>query len=432
MVSETLLEQANAFVEPATKPASGKPAAPVGRLGGRAVKIGLAGTLLVGAVGTLVVGQTRVTTDNAVVSAYVVSLRTPIPGEVSGLGPHVGDTVRETDLLARVVNDRVSDEHLVDLRSEVVRTKAERAALENQRQALTTLRATLVARSDAYRAAQAAYTTAFSNEAQAQLTGGALRLELARRGMARKLNLGHAGDAPVADVDTATTEARTAEADVTSRAAHLTYLRARQAAVGQGLYLDAGGNDVTYSTQRIDEVDLRLADIDRTSAELAAAEATADTRLAAEEHRFEALSRADLTLPAGGMVWKLAVSNGERIGDGETLAQVVNCGASFIVASIPQRQFSSVEVGSLAQFRLAGEAGEQSGRVLSVTGDSSVAIDRNLAATPAADPATTAVVRIEVPPSGNNGTACLVGRTARVLLPRPVGGALSWARKWLF
>ena len=79
------------------------------------------------------------------------------------------------------------------------------------------------------------------------MAGGALRLELARRAMQRKVSLGHSGDAPLADVDRATAEEQTAEADVSAGAARLAYLRARQAAVAQGLYLDAGGNDVSYS-----------------------------------------------------------------------------------------------------------------------------------------------------------------------------------------
>ena len=99
-------------------------------------------------------------------------------------------------------------------------------------------------------------------------------------------------------------------------------------------------------------MDLRLADIGRAVAELAAKQASAEMRLTAEEHHFDAFSKADLELPAGGMVWKLGASNGERIASGDTLAQVIDCGASFIVASIPQRQFSFVQVGSAARFRL--------------------------------------------------------------------------------
>ena len=78
---------------------------------GRIYKIGSAGGLL--AAGAWLIQQSRVTTDNAVVSAYVRSIRSPIEGQVSGLHLHVGDGVTGTSLLVHVLNDRVNDEHLV-------------------------------------------------------------------------------------------------------------------------------------------------------------------------------------------------------------------------------------------------------------------------------------------------------------------------------
>jgi multidrug resistance efflux pump len=431
-MSEAVAGQATAFVEPLGKPNSGKAAVPASRLRwGRIAKIGSAGGLLAAAASALLVQQSQVTTDNAVVSAYVRSIRAPIQGQVSGLHLHVGDGVTGTSLLAHVLNDRVNDEHLVDLRGELARSKADLAALEDQRKALTALRATLIARADVYNKAQTAYAGAVSNEAAAQLAAGSFHLELAHRGMARKVSLGHSGDAPAAEVDRATFDARAAEADVAAQAAHLAYLRTRESAVAHSIYLDAGANDVPYSLQRIDEIDLRLADIERARTERAAAVTALDMRLKAEERRLQHMSEADLDLSADGMVWKLGASNGERIEAGDTLAQVIDCGASFIVASIPQRQFSSVQVGSTARFRLSGETIDRAGRVLSITGDSSVSVDRNLAATPVADPAATVIVRIEAPPSSNDGAACLVGRTARVLLPSTHFGLFSWLPHWL-
>jgi hypothetical protein len=114
---------------------------------------------------------------------------------------------------------------------------------------LAQLRVGLAVRSEAYRTAQAAYTAAYSNEAAAQVVSGSIHLDLARRDIARKVSLGRTGDVSVADVDKATHDARVAEADVTSQLSHLAYLRVREAAVGQGLFLDAGANDVSYSTQ---------------------------------------------------------------------------------------------------------------------------------------------------------------------------------------
>jgi multidrug resistance efflux pump len=397
---------------------------------GLAIKAGLAGSLL-GLAAWMLVSHNRLTAHNAVVSAYVVSVRSPIQGQVSGLRLHIGDQVNGTSSLARVSNDRVSDERLTDLRGEVARDRAEQQALEAERQALYGLRTALAARSEAFRASQIAYTEAASAEATAQLARSSLLLELVRRDTARKVILGRSGVVSTAGVDQATSDARVAEAEVTSQTAHLTSLRAKEAAAALGIFLDTGANDVSYSAQRIDEIDLRLADADRAAAALVAGEAAAENRLAAEERRFALQSEANLEPGANGMIWKLGASNGERVGTGDTLAEVIDCGASFIVASIPQRQFSSVAVGSTAQFRLLGETTDREGRVLSVTGDSSVSIDRNLAATPVADPVATAVVRVEVAPSGNNGAECLVGRTARVLLPSNGGDMTAWLLRWL-
>src|SRR5690348_14483948 len=132
-MSAVITGQAAAFVEPLGKLNSGKATVPVNRLRwGRIVKIGGAGGLLAAAAGALLIQQSQVTTDNAVVSAYVRSIRSPIQGQVSGLHLRVGDGVTGTSLLAHVLNDRVNDEHLVDLRGELTRSKADLATLEDQ------------------------------------------------------------------------------------------------------------------------------------------------------------------------------------------------------------------------------------------------------------------------------------------------------------
>lgn len=431
-MSETLQEQTARVIDIPVRPTSNKVAKGHNRPRvGRFLKAGFAVILLVGTTGAILIGQGHVTADNAVVSAYVLSVRSPIQGQVSGLRLHVGDAVEGTTLLAHVSDERVSDERLVDLRSDLARGTVEHAAFQAQRSELLKLRTMLAGRSEQYREAQTAYTLASSNEAAANLKGSAFRLETARRDMGRKVTLGRSGDASVAVVDRATLDAQIAEADVASQAARLAYLRARENAAAHGIFLDSGANDVSYSAQRIDEINLRLADMQRAEAALVAGVTVAQVRLTGEERRFAARSEAELKLSARGMIWKLGASNGERVSTGDTLAQVIDCGASFIVAAIPQRDFSYVELGSLARFRLSGEATDRQGRVLSVTGDSSISGDRNLAATPVADRATTAVVRIEVPPSGNTGAECLVGRTARVLLPAAGGGVLERLLRWL-
>src|SRR5690242_14724948 len=102
-MSEAGVGQATTFVEPLGKPNNGEAAVPVSRMRwGRIVKIGSAGGLLAAAAGALLIQQSQVTTDSAVVSAYVRSVRSPIQGQVSGLHLHIGDEVTATSLLAHV------------------------------------------------------------------------------------------------------------------------------------------------------------------------------------------------------------------------------------------------------------------------------------------------------------------------------------------
>jgi hypothetical protein len=269
-MSDTIKEHAAPFMD-AAEPAFGKAASRRRIQFGRLLKISIAGTLFVGALGGVLIGQGRVTADNAVVSAYVLSVRSPIQGQVSGLGLRVGDAVAGAALLAHVADDRVNDERLVELRSEQARITAERAAFEAQGKVLADLRSALAARSEEHRLATVAYAAATTEEAMAQLRGRLLRLDLARRDMARKITLGRLGDAAMADVDRVTQDAGVAETEVVSQAAHHAYLRTRESAAAHGVFLDSGSNDVSYSAQRIDEIDLRIADITRAAAVLAAA-----------------------------------------------------------------------------------------------------------------------------------------------------------------
>jgi HlyD family secretion protein len=70
------------------------------------------------------------------------------------------------------------------------------------------------------------------------------------------------------------------------------------------------------------------------------------------------------------MIWKLGAADGERLGTGDMVAEIVDCNAPFLLAAIPQDRFSDVEAGGTEQFRLSGERTEQKGTVVSVTGHS--------------------------------------------------------------
>jgi hypothetical protein len=131
------------------------------------------------------------------------------------------------------------------------------------------------------------------------------------------------------------------------------------------------------------------------------------------------------------MIWRLGAAPGERVAPGDLLAQLVDCGAAFLAVAVSQDRLPDIDLTSLATFRLAGEQQDRTGPVIAITGEAAVRGDSSLATVPAAATKPVASVLVAVPPSPNRLGACLVGRTARVLLPASGGGWLDWAMRLL-
>jgi multidrug resistance efflux pump len=357
--------------------------------------------------------QASIATDNAVVSAYAVSVRTPIDGVITAEARHVGDRVSRGDLVGEVINVRVDDQHLVDLREHLKRVRANLDAATAEQQTLGALRDDLKRRSKAYIEASSARLAGSVAEAERLLAAATAKREQAERTLARKSSLSKTGFSSPADLESAQSDFDIASRQVSAQQGHLDSLRAQAQAVNQGVVSEPGSNDVTYSMQRADEITIRLSELDR---ELALAQADileTTARLQGEEERLSRLQKASLLAPTSGIIWKLEASTGERLGAGDMVAQIVDCGRTFIIAAVPQNRFPDVAVGSVAEYRLAGDSVKRHGVVVSVTGDATGG-DHNLAAIPFDQNGQGVTVRIAVDPTAGE---CLVGRTARVLLP---------------
>jgi multidrug resistance efflux pump len=412
------------FVPPITRPPA---VLPIGRdriWRRRSLKFGVALALLSAGGYAVLSGQGYVTSDNAVVSAYTVSLRTPISGYVSDLRTKVGDPVAAGMVLARLTEPRVDDQRLVDLENLFARFRNNRQAYEHEKAELSRQHDALVARAGERNQSEAVYLMLQAAESERQVHLQEAAQYYARRDFKRKAALGRMADASTAEVDKSRSAAAQADMNVEAAIARHAYLLLQAEVAQKGILLESGSADVPYSSQRADELAVRLAEIDREIAYLAASEAETSARLDAEHHRLDLLRGADLVAPSPGMLWKLGASDGERLAVSDTVAEMVDCRSAFIIAAIPQDRFSDVEIGSTARVRLSGETMGRVGRVVSLTGEASLANDRNLAATPPLQRVATATARIEVAASTNSARDCLVGRTARVLLPTSADSGL--------
>lgn len=369
--------------------------------------------LLVGAY-AVASNSASVTSNNAVVTAYTLTLRTPIDGTLSGDQLVVGRQVSKGNHIAVVDNPLVDQHALADFRIQLEKARATSAAITQELSNLEVLRFELLARSEAFISATVARLEGLLVESQGKLDGALIKRDLAKTTLGRRQNLNGSGYSSAADLDKAQTDFDVADKDVQSYRGTVASIAAQLEAARKGIVADNNSSDAPYSQQRADEIAIRSGELRRQQLALKAEIAQTEINVERENERVAKLRETSIVAPASGMVWKLNTSSGERIATGESVAQIVDCGAAFILASIPQDRVPEIEIGSQVEYRLSGDTDRHAGRVVSVTGNES---DReaNLAAMPfvtRGQPA--AIVRIAVDTSG--GT-CLIGRTARVVMP---------------
>lgn len=402
------------------------------RINSRPLKLGVAGVLLCAGAYGIFSEQHFVATHNAIVSAYVVSLRTPIDGVVAGLPTAAGMRVQNGSLLGRVDNPRVDQEHLENLRVIEERARSEADAIVAERDSLEMQRRDLLARSDAYAKAVLARLKLQTTEATNLLNAKHVAVRQAAADLDRGRKLREAGIISAADFDRLQAQYDVAVQEEKAQEANLAAVRVATRAAAKGVHSEPGAtNDVAYSRQRSDEIAVHLAEINRDLTALEAQARAAAEDLEKEKQRTELMRRADLLAPVSGMLWKLEAMNGERVGTGDAVAELVDCNQGFVLAEIPQERVPDIALGGVARIKLSGESSDRTGTVLSVGGDPRKEDNRKFAAFPLQDTVQQlSTVRVGLPPAASPGE-CIIGRTARVLLPTIHSSLVSrWMRRY--
>jgi multidrug resistance efflux pump len=394
------------------------------RLGKRLAAVAL---LLVGGA-ALMTNADYITSDNAVVTAHVVSLRPPIEGLVATNVAAVGDPVSAGTLLAGVTNSLADDRQVVAMRARLARLRADLDAALQEQVTLTAMLDNLTERAAHHRSAKLEQLALDTARIDRDRGAKQDQLEQMVRDMRRKVAL--RGTVSESDIEVAETAVRVTAQQVASLDHQIDASHAAALATEAGVLTEANSaNDVAYSEQRADEVRERLADLTRTVSEVRAAAAEAEDQLLGETAMLQRTRAASISVPSPGMIWRVGAAPGERVAPGDLLAQIVDCGAAVLAVAVPQNRLSDIDMNAVVTFRLAGERQDRIGHIAAITGESAVRGDAAMATVPVAGATPVASVLVAVPASPNQLGGCLVGRTARVLLPASGGGWADWARR---
>jgi multidrug resistance efflux pump len=392
-------------------PAKTKPAASTPR---RVAKT-LLGLALVAAVGYEPLQRMAQTTSvEAIVNARVITLRSPIEGEVQAgaVGREAGAALAPGDLLFRVVDKRADRSQVDELSRQLEQARDERPRLAARLESARALLADLSDQARAFGAARIRQLearhdalTADAAAAHARALDAVATLERANRLVAQGAGTTVQASLANRDADVAAQNEIAARGLIVVNDVELEAAR-------RNVFVSDSYNDRPTSAQRADDLRQQIVDFEQALDESDRRVARLAQDLADEQARYAQLSAADVVAPARGSVWETLTAPGEQVRRGQELMRVLDCGGALVTATVGESVYDRLRVGSPAHFQPRDGGGDLAASVVSLTGASTT--PANFAIEPSAMARGAYHVTVSVP-GLIGGQNCDVGRTGRVV-----------------
>jgi multidrug resistance efflux pump len=229
-------------------------------------------------------------------------------------------------------------------------------------------------------------------------------------------------------LDQAQAVARQAQLAYTAAEKRLESIRIRLKLSERGLLVDENGSDVAYTSQRLDEVSLRLVDLDREIALTQNAVERARAKLVSEREIFEARNTVTFKAEKDGRTLPPVLTTGANAAMSSVVLTSVDCRHLFIDMTVAEEDGARFALGQSVTFRLSGASREWKGvvRELSASGSSDAAVPTFV---PVRSPRKTwLLARITPEPAFIEEAAsvpnCEIGRTA-VVKTRNMGSLVT-------
>jgi hypothetical protein len=266
-----------------------------------------------------------------------------------------------------------------------------------------------------------------TREAEAELAAAQAMSDNAEATLKRAEFLVDQGHATAMRVEADTAARAEAEAEVSRLSARLERVGIEIAAVEAGVFVQEGWNDVPYSQQRIDGIDLSLATLATERRRIAGERTALGGQISVERQLIAGRESFTPTAPSAGVIWKQSGAVGETVVPGDVLVQMVDCDARFLEVTLAERHFGSIVPGDLAWVRLKGGSEAVTARVTGVLGAGAKFDHPRLAASVSEAKPDQLRVLISLRDAGIDGEPggfCNVGRTAEVRFERRDMGVL--------
>ena len=284
--------------------------------------------------------------DRAVVNAPVTLLTSPIDGEIDFLTMSPGRTVEAGDSLAQISNVRLDRGTLISLEEKAADAREKLAATQGKK--------------DSDRAYLKTIDSEIANQteqlkAQFQSQIGELRARVAQSeslSAEKKALVDRQSDMVARDAASAymlkptTHQYSAALHNADAENAKLNQKIAQLDALEKGIYVGDDLIAVGNLVQKRRDIDLDEKRMEIEEKELSAVLEDHQRLIDAEQKRLDSLAEANVRVTTTGNILNVGAGPGRHVNAGDTLASLVDCDKSFVVAIFSYRQGQSMKVGT--------------------------------------------------------------------------------------
>jgi multidrug resistance efflux pump len=345
-------------------------------------------------------------------------LRAPIDGEVKAPQDRIasGTTLQPGEVLFSIVNRRADRTRLDDLRRQLETLEEDRPLLAERLKNRQALFADLSGQTRLFLAGRIAQLEARAAELRSTIESTSAQKIEAKATYERMVALARTKIASPSALERAKRDYDVASQALAGAQSRLEANNVELDAARQGTFIGDSYNDRPRSSQRADELQQEIAELEWTLR-------TRDERITRlredvrqEAQRYADLSAATVAAPTRGSVWEVMTAPGEEVHKGQDLLRVLDCSEAVVTAVVSETVYNRLRIGSPATFRFRDGGKDLPATVVRLTGVA--ASPANFAIQPAALIKESYHVIVNVPALAAE-PGCAVGRTGRVIFEPP-------------
>jgi multidrug resistance efflux pump len=293
------------------------------------------------------------TSAEAVINARVITVRTPISGDVNAQASRLeaGATVQAGEELLTIKNPRSDRSAVENLKRSVEQLTTSVAALQAKEAVLRRHHLALVAQNKRYQSGRVETLEKQLGELDAQITTAEAQHREFEQALQRGRVLVTKGVVTQSYLDKAVRDESAALQAISQLRARRNAAEIGLASARQGTFIMDGYNDTPQSAQRRLDVEVELADVQARLVGTTKELKTVKQDLTREQQRDQELSAAVIRANISGRVWEVMTAPGEHVNAGQVLMRLLDCASAIVTASVSERTFQKLSIGQHATFK---------------------------------------------------------------------------------